>query len=379
MQDQDIPATLYYKVKDTSKAKLTIEDRKTDKPESKDDVKVNTPHVEQGGEDTKLVTMDAVTGTGKAVVKVNKDVIVKAVLSLADSVKGKKITKVEATYDKLDGTTATVEGTFDEATKEAGFALGKIVQDTTITITATVEDIKVNPTLDTSRLKDATAAFAGETNVKQIGGQLTVEVTPTEASNLDALMNKIAVKFDGGSNFNVAKSGGKLVYTSTGEIPSASPVVIVSGGLDNTKGGNVGKDYAKVEALYDVSIDNEEVLAAYKALHPDSDKNSAVVIKAATSGTMPDAFERAFGTERIKNPNIEFALNIKVEVLGGETVDNATQAEAKDAKTGIDEFKTPITIKALLPREAQGKGGYIVYREHGGKTEQITSFHVRFG
>ncbi|MBQ1393597.1 MAG: hypothetical protein IIY81_08735 [Lachnospiraceae bacterium] len=370
-----ITKTVYYKAKDTSKATVKIVDG-NEASTAGGDIKVDSPTIEQKGE----VTVSATAGDSEATatsttIKTGVDTVIKAILG--DIPNGKKVKKVEATYKK-DGVDVTIEGAFNEVTKEVSFELGKVVDDIAVTIVATVEDVKIKPTIDTSRLKDATAAFEGVTEVKQIGGELVVAVTPSDSKYLDDLATAgvISVKTTDGEVFtNAGKLSGRIIfkYDDVKGFKSATPKVVVSGGLANNAEETSGKDYSKVTAPYDVAIDNTEVLAAYKALHPDSDKNSAVTITATASEDVPAEFNDAISGEQNKNENIKTAITVTVTVKGGETATAAATATADNATADVTEFDTPIAIKVLLPVEAQGKGGYMVYRSHNNRVEKLTT------
>jgi len=357
-----VTRTVYYKAKDTSKANVTIKDG-DESTTAGGNIAVTNPTIEQKGEVSVSAPVNNAT-----IIKTGVDTVIKAILS--NIPEGKKVKKVEATYKK-DGVDVTVEGAFNEVTKEVSFELGKVVDDIAVTIVATVEDVKIKPTIDTSRLKDATAAFEGVTEVKQIDGELVVAVTPSDSKYLDDLATDgvISVKTTDGEVFtNAGPLSGRIIFKRVGNFKSATPKVVVSGGLNNNAEETSGKDYSKVEAPYDVSIDNAEVLAAYKALHPDSDKNSAVTITATASEDVPDAFIDAINGEQNKNENIKTAITVTVTVKGGET------ATADNATADVTEFDTPIAIKVLLPVEAQGKGGYMVYRSHNNnRVEKLTT------
>ncbi|WP_033421501.1 hypothetical protein, partial [Lachnobacterium bovis] len=365
VQNGVITKTVYYKAKDTSKANVTIIDE-NEAETAGQDIKVTKPTIEQKDEVPVYVSGAPVT------IKTGIDTVVKAVL---DNIpEGKKIKKVEATYKK-DGVDTPLTVSFNETTKEVSIELGKVMNDIAVTIVATVEDVKIKPTIDTSRLKDATAAFEGVTEVKQVGGELVVAVTPADAKYLDDLAqeNVITVKTTDGEEFvNAGPLAGRIIFKRVGNFKSATPKVVVSGGLTNNAEETSGKDYSKVEAPYDVSIDNTEVLAAYKALHPDSDKNSAVTITAISTDAVPGVFTNVINDLMSKNENIRKAITVTVTVKGGETVTAATTATADTANAVIPEFNTPIAIKVLLPIDAQGKGGYMALRSHGGRVEKLT-------
>jgi hypothetical protein len=359
--------TVFYKAKDTSKANVTINDG-DETSTAGGNIAVTNPTIEQKGEASVVASTEQATN-----IKTGVDTVIKAILRGIPE--GKKIKKVEASYKK-DGADITVEGSFNEVTKEVSFEIGKVVDDIAVTIVATVEDVKIKPTIDTSRLKDATAAFEGVTEVKQIGGELVVAVTPSDSKYLDDLAadGVISVKTTDGEEFeNAGPLSGRIIFKRVGNFKSATPKVVVSGGLNNNAEETSGKDYSKVEAPYDVSIDNAEVLAAYKALHPDSDKNSAVKITATSSETVPAEFNDAISGEQNKNENIKTAITVTVTVKGGETATAATTATEGIATEDVPEFDTPIAIKVLLPVDAQGKGGYFVYRSHKNRVEKLTT------
>ena len=370
--------TVYQKLNTSdSSVSVTVKDKvdnaATDNP-GVDGTKITGTHVKQGNE-TQVTDM-----TGKAeagfVVKKGIETIIQAYIK--DLPTGKKLKEVKATYPK-NGVTNTVEGAIGVDGKTITFNLGQVVDNMVIEIEATVEDVKIEPTLNTSRLKGATAAFSGTTAVNQADGKLTVVVTPTESKYLNDLKDIITVKEKDGDKFSdPTVLDGKLVFESTGNgFKSDKPVIVVEGGLANKGSISNGKDLVVYDTPADIEIDANDVLAAYKALHPDSDKNDAVSIKAELLDGMPGVFEEAYKVEKIINDKIEKGISIKLTVKGGQSASAAAQATEANATDDInEELKTPIKIRVTLPLEAQGKGGYIVYREHDGKVEKIDSFTI---
>ncbi|WP_029066992.1 hypothetical protein [Lachnobacterium bovis] len=370
--------TVYKKLNTSdSSVSVTVKDKvdnaATDNP-GVDGTKITGTHVKQGNE-TQVTDM-----TGKAeagfVVKKGIETIIQAYIK--DLPTGKKLKEVKATYPK-NGVTNTVEGAIGVDGKTITFNLGQVVDNMVIEIEATVEDVKIEPTLNTSRLKGATAAFSGTTAVNQADGKLTVVVTPTESKYLNDLKDAITVKEKDGDNFGgPTVLDGKLVFESTGNgFKSDKPVIVVEGGLANKGSISNGKDLVIYDTPADIEIDANDVLAAYKALHPDSDKNDAVSIKAELLDGMPGVFEEAYKVEKIINDKIEKGISIKLTVKGGQSASAAAQATEANATDDInEELKTPIKIRVTLPLEAQGKGGYIVYREHDGNVEKIDSFTI---
>ena len=322
---------------------------------------VTSVKIQQSGQDDKTSTSGAAVS-----VKDGIDTVIKATLSVEA---GKKVTKVEAKYTQ-GGITQTVNGTFNSATKEAAFNIGKVFNGMIVTIEAKVEDVKIQPTLKTS-LKGATAAFEGETEVKQVGGKLTIVVTPSDAKKLNDIKGKIKITVDG-KNIAISEKEvpGKLYYEISG-FESEKPVIVVSGGLNNNNEHISGDDYSKVEAPYDVAIDDSAVLDAYKESN-ESDKNTAVKIEATTSTKAPEAFENAIAGLVAKNPYLKAAINVDVK-LSAAQVDGKANSETVMEPIANAEFKTPIPIKVTLPSDAAGKGGYIVLRKHGDDVETLTT------
>ena len=346
-------------------ASVNIIDKKEDS-----DVKVGNATISQPNKPSATVTVNGESGAS-TLVATNVKTVLDIVLS--EIPKGKKVTKVEAIVKKDGSADEKITGSVSGV--NVSFDLGKITKDVIVTIVATVEDAKITPTLKTN-LNGASAAFDGETNVKQVGGELTVVVTPDEAKNLDTLIGKIDIKSQNSSdNINVAeptKASGKLYYKITGTFADENPVIVVSGGLRNDKEIIEGKDYAKVVADSNVSVDPSKILEEYKNLDDtDEDKNSAVVVTTETSTEAAEVFKDIIANEKIKNENIEVALNVKVNVQAGQTNDAQTQAVATDAKTPVKSFKNPITIKVKLPVEARNKGGYFVLRSHGSDIQRL--------
>ena len=372
----DNASVTVYKKSDSS-VSITVKDKvdnaATDTP-TVDGTKITGTHVKQGNE-TQVTDMTDKTEAG-FVVKKGIETIIQAYIK--DLPTGKKLKEVKATYPK-NGVTNTVEGAIGVDGKTITFNLGQVVDNMVIEIEATVEDVKIEPTLNTSRLKGATAAFSGTTAVNQADGKLTVVVTPTESKYLNDLKDAITVKEKDGDNFGgPTVLDGKLVFESTGNgFKSDKPVIVVEGGLANKGSISNGKDLVIYDTPADIEIDANDVLAAYKALHPDSDKNDAVSIKAELLNGMPGVFEEAYKVEKIINDKIEKGISIKLTVKGGQSASAAAQATEANATDDInEELKTPIKIRVTLPLEAQGKGGYIVYREHDGKVEKIDSFTI---
>ena len=373
-----VSVTVYKKLNtNDSSVSVTVKDKVDNAATDTQDVdgtKITGTHVKQGNE-TQVTDMTDKAEAG-FVVKKGIETIIQAYIK--DLPTGKKLKEVKATYPK-NGVTKTVEGAIGVDGKTITFNLGQVVDNMVIEIEATVEDVKIEPTLNTSRLKGATAAFSGTTAVNQADGKLTVVVTPTESKYLNDLKNIITVKEKDGDEFSrPTVLDGKLVFESTGNgFKSDKPVIVVEGGLANKGSISNGKDLVVYDTPADIEIDANDVLAAYKALHPDSDKNDAVSIKAEVLNGMPEVFDEAYKVEKIINDKIEKGVSIKLIVKGGQSASAAAQAAETDAKDDInEELKTPIKIRVTLPLEAQGKGGYIVYREHDGKVEKIDSFTI---
>ena len=346
-------------------ASVNIIDKKEDS-----DVKVGNATISQPNKPSATVTVNGESGAS-TLVATNVKTVLDIVLS--EIPKGKKVTKVEAIVKKDGSADEKITGSVSGV--KVSFDLGTITKDVIVTIVATVEDAKITPTLKTN-LNGASAAFDGETNVKQDGGELTIVVTPDEAKNLDTLIGKIAIKSQNSSDtINVVeptKASGKLYYKITGTFADENPVIVVSGGLRNDKEIIEGKDYAKVAADSNVSVDPSKILEEYKNLDDtDEDKNSAVVVTTETSTEAAAVFKDIIANERIKNENIEVALNVNVNVQAGQTNDAQTQAVAGDANTPVKTFKNPITIKVKLPVEARNKGGYFVLRSHDGGIQRL--------
>ena len=346
-------------------ASVNIIDKKEDS-----DVKVGNATISQPNKPSATVTVNGESGAS-TLVATNVKTVLDIVLS--EIPKGKKVTKVEAIVKKDGSADEKITGSVSGV--NVSFDLGTITKDVIVTIVATVEDAKITPTLKTN-LNGASAAFDGETNVKQDGGELTIVVTPDEAKNLDTLIGKIAIKSQNSSDkINVegpTKAPGKLYYKITGTFADENPVIVVSGGLRNDKEIIEGKDYAKVVADSNVSVDPSKILEEYKNLDDtDEDKNSAVVVTTETSTEAAVVFKDIIANEKIKNENIEVALNVNVNVQAGQTNDAQTQAVATDAKTPVKTFKNPITIKVKLPVEARNKGGYFVLRSHDGGIQRL--------
>ncbi|SDY84648.1 hypothetical protein, partial [Lachnobacterium bovis] len=346
-------------------ASVNIIDKKEDS-----DVKVGNATISQPNKPSATVTVNGESGAS-TLVATNVKTVLDIVLS--EIPKGKKVTKVEAIVKKDGSTDEKITGSVSGV--NVSFDLGTITKDVIVTIVATVEDAKITPTLKTN-LNGASAAFDGETNVKQDGGELTIVVTPDEAKNLDTLIGKIDIKSQNSSdNINVAeptKASGKLYYKITGTFADENPVIVVSGGLRNDKEIIEGKDYAKVVADSNVSVDPSKILEEYKNLDDtDEDKNSAVVVTTETSTEAAAVFNDVIANEKIKNENIEVALNVNVTVKGGQTGDAQTQASGETAQNDVKSFKNPITIKVKLPVEARNKGGYFVLRSHDGNIQRL--------
>ncbi|WP_033421493.1 hypothetical protein, partial [Lachnobacterium bovis] len=338
--------------------------------EENPDVKVGNATISQTNKPSATVTVNGESGAS-TLVATNVKTVLDIVLSKIP--KGKKVTKVEAIVKKDGSVDEKITGSVSGV--NVSFDLGKITKDVIVTIVATVEDAKITPTLKTN-LNGASAAFDGETNVKQVGGELTVVVTPDEAKNLDTLIDKIAIKSQNSSDKitveEPTKAPGKLYYKIKGTFADENPVIVVSGGLRNDKEIIEGKDYAKVVADSNVSVDPSKILEEYKNLDDtDEDKNSAVVVTTKTSPEAATVFNNIIANEQIKNENIEVALNVNVTVKAGQTDDAETQANGEIAKNDVKKFNNPITIKVKLPVEARNKGGYFVLRSHDGGIQRL--------
>ncbi|WP_029066990.1 hypothetical protein [Lachnobacterium bovis] len=346
-------------------ASVNIIDKKEDS-----DVKVGNATISQPNKPSATVTVSGESGAS-TLVATNVKTVLDIVLS--EIPKGKKVTKVEAIVKKDGSVDEKITGSVSGV--NVSFDLGKITKDVIVTIVATVEDAKITPTLKTN-LNGASAAFDGETNVKQVGGELTVVVTPDEAKNLNTLIGKIDIKSQNSSDdievTGPTKESGKLYYKIKGTFADENPVIVVSGGLRNDKEIIEGKDYAKVVADSNVSVDPSKILEEYKNLDDtDEDKNSAVVVTTKTSPEAATVFNNIIANEQIKNENIEVALNVNVTVKAGQTDDAETQANGEIAKNDVKKFNNPITIKVKLPVEARNKGGYFVLRSHDGGIQRL--------